>query len=375
MNGLIYHRAEPQQKKDSYSQFDTLDFNINVGDGRVLVKNSCRWVFDLRVKDDNARPTGTNFIYFDNRAGGHAFIDSVQVEVENMGQIENINNYARSVVMQEVALKCPEDALNASSVCELKGYDEETSVLFSKGRVSRNSGAKLPADFDGKGDVNCALLVNCCLNKMSGGDLPYSKSGMVKLSVNLAPDASALMGASFVNGTDSYEIRNPRLLYRSLPDNGKNKQTIMRTLYNTKNSFQSNLANIQVRAPVVASGVSISFQRQDQEQTSPFSNYKMAKPRNINRIEFNFNNAVERISYPIEDLGEMNQRFIDSYLDTGHNQTAGDRRNDNSNFGVGISFGGLVNLENQVFGLQITSSANNANPYNVYQYFHGVMTM
>jgi hypothetical protein len=101
----------------------------------------------------------------------------------------------------------------------------------------------------------------------------------------------------------------------------------------------------------------------------------MAKPRDISRIEFNFNNAVERISYPIEDINERRQRFVDSYLDTGHNSTSGDRRNDNSNFGVGISFGGVVDLSNQSFGIQITSGADNANPYNIYQYFHGVMVV
>tara|TARA_R100000773_G_C4216116_1_gene114826 strand:- start:914 stop:2041 length:1128 start_codon:yes stop_codon:yes gene_type:complete len=375
MSGLRYHRVEPTQKKDFYTEFDTLDMNIAVDMDRVLVKNSCRLVYDLRIKDNNARPTDANRIYYDNRAGGHAFIDSVQVEFDMMGQKENIQNYSRSVVMEDVALKCPEDNLNASAVCEIKGYDEDTSHLYSKGRVTRNSGAKLPADFDGRGDVNVALLVNCCLNKMSGGDLPASKTGMIKLSINLAPNSSALMGASLNNAEDSYEIRNPRLLYRTLPDNGGNSQTIMRTMYNTKNSFQSNFASLNVKAPVKATGVSISFQRQDQEQVAPFSNYKMAKPRNISRIEFNFNNAVERISYPIEDLNEMRQRFVDSYLDTGHNSTGGDRRNDNSNFGVGISFGGIVDLSNQSFGVQITSGADNQNPYNIYQYFHGVIVV
>jgi len=372
MSSLVYHRAEPQQKKDSYEQFDTLDFNIDVGDGRVLVKNSVRLVADLAVLDNGVR--NATFIHYDPRAGAHAFIDSIQTEFEGGsiagGQKENISNYARSVVMEEVAMKSPDDAYNASSVCELKGFDSKTAILFSKGRVTRNTtGATIP------NDKQFSIKLHNCLNKMSGGDLPYSKSGMVRVSVNLAPNSSALMGAALNNAQDSYTLKNPRLLYRSLPDNGKNGQTMMRTLYNTKNSFQSNFANVQVRAPVVASAVSVSFQRQNKEQTAPHSNYQMEKPRNINRVEFNFNNAVERIAYPIEDLNEMNQRFIDSYLDTGHNQTGGDRRNDNSGFGVGISFGGLVNLENQTFGLQVTSSANNANPYNVYQYFHGVLVV
>ena len=80
-------------------------------------------------------------------------------------------------------------------------------------------------------------------------------------------------------------------------------------------------------------------------------------------------------AYPIEDINEMRQRFVDSYLDTGHNSTGGDRRNDNSDFGVGISFGGVVDLSNQSFGVQVTSGADNANPYNIYQYFHGVIVV
>jgi hypothetical protein len=372
MSSLIYHRAEPQQKKDSYVEFDTLDFNIDVGEGRVLVKNSVRLVADLAVLDNGARST-TN-IHYDPRGGGHCFIDSIQTEFEggsvSGGQKENISNYARSVVMEETAMKAPEDALNASAVCELKGYDSKTAILFSKGRATQNTTGDTITN-----DKQFAIKINNCLNKMSGGDLPYSKSGMVRVSINLAPNSSALMGSALNNNEDSYTLKNPRLLYRSLPDNGKNSQTIMRTVYNTKNSFQSNFANIQVRAPVSATGCSISFQRQSEEQTAPHSNYKMAKPRNINRVEFNFNNAVERIAYPIEDINEMEQRFIDSYLDTGHNRTGGDRRNDNNGFGVGISFGGVVNLENQTFGVQVSSSANNANPYNMYAYFHGVMVV
>ena len=209
MSSLIYHRAEPQQKKDSYEQFDSLDFNIDVGEGRVLVKNSVRLVADLAVLDNGVR--NATFIHYDPRAGGHAFIDSIQTEFEGSGSVsggqkENISNYARSVVMEETAMKCPEDALNASSVCELKGYDGRTAILFSKGTATRNTtGASIA------GDTQFGIKLNNCLNKMSGGDLPYSKSGMVRVSINLAPNSSALMGSALNNTQDSYTLKNPRL--------------------------------------------------------------------------------------------------------------------------------------------------------------------
>ena len=370
-NNLVYHRAEPQQKKNSYGEFDTLDFNIDVGEGRVLVKNSVRFVAELGILDNGTRTTAN--IYFDERAGSHAFIDNCQVQFDGM-QKESINNYARQVVMAYCATQQPEDAFNASNVCELRGNTTETSILFAKGRITRNTGDKLPSATGG--DVSFSMKPMCCLNKMSGGDLPRSKSGVIKLSLNLAPNRSALMGSALNNAQDSYTISSPRVLYQSLPDDGKQPQTIMRVLQNTKNSIQSNLANVQVRVPMLADAVSISLQRADHEQRAPHSNYDLEKPRNINRVEYQFNNATnEYISYPITDIREMQQRFLDSYMDTGHNSVSGDRFNSDRNFGLGLSFDGLVDLTNQNFGIQISSSANNQHPYNLYAYFHGIVAV
>ncbi len=381
MSGLLYHLAQPQQKKSDYKEFDTLDFQLDVGEGRVLIKNSVRLVADLQIKDDSEatdRVVAAQ-VHMDPRTGAHALIDSVQVEMAG-SQKENIQNYPRLVLMADTATKCPEDALNASEVMEMRGFDNATAQLYAQGRVSRNTGNKLPANgagAAGAGDQDFAIKPLCCLNKMSGGDLPYSKSGTIKLSFNLAPNRSALMGADLnIAGGDEYIIRNPKVLYQSLPAPTSSKQTIMRTIYNTKNSIQSSFANVQVKAPVVCDAVSVSFQKIDEEQTAPFSNYKMTKPIDINRVEFNFNNAVnEYISYPIEDLGEMNQRFINSFVDTGHNRIAGDRKDNNQNFGVGLSLGSLVDLSDQTFGLQVTSGASNDHPYNVYQYFHGILAV
>ena len=211
---------------------------------------------------------------------------------------------------------------------------------------------------------------------MSGADLPFEKSGVIRVSVNLAPNQSALMGNDYNAAEDSYTISKPRLTYQSLPAPKQAGQTLMRTVYNTKNSIQSNFAAVQVRAPVVADAVSVVFQKQSEEQTSPHSNYKLAKPININRIEFAFNgNNNEYITYPIEDLGEMNRRFIQSFVDTGHNRIAGDRKDNNTSFGVGISFDSLIDLSNQTFQVSVQSSADNTNSYNIYQYFHSILAV
>ena len=369
MSDLQYHRSECEQKKDSYTEFDSLDFNLNVGEGRVLVKNSVRLCADLQVLDNGAQNAAE--IGFDPRCGAHSFIDSVTVEFldgPNAGQKENIQNYARYVSMQETCTKVPEDNLNASMVVELKGPDELTTVEYSKGRITRNSGAKLTQTQD------FAIKPVCMLNKMSGGHLPYAKSGVIRATLNLAANRSALMGIVYNQAQDSYNLTNPRILYQSMPDEGNNAQSMMRTVYNIKNTIQSNFANVQARIPAVAEAVSVSFQRQDREQTAPFSNYLLNQPCGIEEIQFLFNDSTnEYITYKIKDKTEMLQRFVNSFKDTGHNTVSGDRFNANNNFGVGMSFGGYIDLSSQKFALQVRSKMNNTQPYNCYMYFHGIV--
>ena len=371
MSGLLYHQSLPETKKDSYVEFDALDFNINVGEGRVLVKNSVRLLADLKVLDNGAR--NATDIFFDPKCGAHAFIDSVQtsfLEGNMAGQKESIQNYARYVGMLQSATKCPEDSLNASDLMELKGFNVETTTLYSKGRTTRNSGAKLTNDQD------FAIKPVCVLNKMSGGDLPYSKSGTIRLTLNLAPNRSALMGPALNNAQDSYELSNPRLTFQSLPDTGSNRQTVMRSVYNIKNSIQSSFANIQARIPAISDSCSVSFQRQNREQTAPHSNYNAEKPVGIKEVQFLFNDSTnEYITYKIDDITEMLHRYIRSFADTGHNSVSVDRLNSNQAFGLGLAFNSFVDLSSQKFALQIRSDIDNTQPYNVYLYFHGIMAV
>ena len=368
---LIYHVSECVQKKNEYIEFDTLDFDINVGEGRSLVKNSVRLLGDINVKDNGGANAAE--IYFDNIVGVHAFIDSCQVnfvEGKNGGLKENIQNYARYVEMVELATKCPEDAFNAKSVCELKGFDERTSKLFANGRVTRNTGAKITKNQD------FSMKPVCCLNKMSGGNLSYEKTGQIRLSLNLAQNRSSLMGSGFNPTQDTFAILNPRVIYQSVPSVAKEPQTLLRTIYNVKNTIQSNFANISTKIPAVCDSVSISFQRQQRENTAPFSNYTCETPKQIEELQYLFNDSTnEYISYVITDQTEMLQRGINSIIDNGHNAISGNRFGTNENFITGLAFNGYVDLSNQKFSVQIKSGVDNNVPYNVYMYFHSIMAM
>ncbi len=369
MAALEYHSVECDTKKDNYQEYDNLDFNINVGEGRSLIKNSVRLVANIAIRDNAGANTGG--IYLDHRAGAHAVIDSVQVAftgggMDNLiGTKENIQNYARLVVAHGVATKSPEDYLNASEVCELKGYDWKSSNLIAKGKATRGTTPVASA-------MDFSIKPFCMLNKMSGGDLPFMKSGNIRLSINLATNRSALMGYLYNQAQDDYVITNPRVTFNSVATPKNPTQSIFRSVYNVKNSILSNFASVNAKVPAVVDGCSIVFQQQVREQTAPYSNMDCEFPRGLEKVQFLFNDAVNYITYSIDDQTEMLQRFIDSFNDSGHNQVGGSRFGDNQSFGIGINFASAIDLSNQKFNFQITSKADNANSYNAYLYFHSV---
>jgi hypothetical protein len=96
---VIYHQVEPQATQTVYKSFDNVDFVINAGEGRALLKNSVRILGDLRVNKTGTTQNDVVGIGFDRNAGAHCFIDSIQVSMENAGLVENIQHYPRYVSM------------------------------------------------------------------------------------------------------------------------------------------------------------------------------------------------------------------------------------------------------------------------------------
>ena len=61
MSNVVFHSNESESNRQFHKEFDNVDFLINVGQGRALVKNSVRLCGNLRVNSvDNPDPsTGT----------------------------------------------------------------------------------------------------------------------------------------------------------------------------------------------------------------------------------------------------------------------------------------------------------------------------
>ena len=372
MDTMQYHSATPEATQATYVEYNNVDFVLNVGMGRSLMRNSVRLVGDVYVsKDGTAAPGGRSGgkVYMDYGIGIHGVIDSCQVTFANSGTKENIQNYARWVKMQGAATFYEDDLMNASNQVELRGPTEIIASKYAKGEATLNSGTKLTDNLD------FSMKPSCILNKMTGDHLPLEKSGEIRLTFNLARNMSALMGAN-QGVASTYELSNLHVTYQSVLTEGDPMKTMtqMRSVYNVKNTILSNSANISAQVPAVCDGVSCSFQRQDKENINVANNYDLEMVQGIRRLQFEFNDSTNKfITYEESDLSAMIHRYIDSFRNTGHNQMLLDTFRSNNGFGVGLHFASFVDLSRQRFNIQLTSDVNNTKPMNIYSYFHSVV--
>lgn len=372
MNGMLYHSAVPEATQTSYVEYNNVDFVLNVGQGRSLMRNTVRINGEIAITQDGTAVSAGG-VYLDFRIGAHGVIDSIQTVFGGAGGgiKENIQNYARWVEMGAVGTLYEDDYLNASNQCELRSPNEYTSGVLAGGEVTQNTGTKVSTDLD------FSVKPVCILNKMNGDHLPFEKSGEIRLTINLARNMSALMGKN-QGAASTYTLKNLHCSYHSVPTAGvwSKTATSMRSVYNVKNTILSGSANISAQVPAICDSVSCSFQRQNRENTNVFNNYQLETVEGIRRVQFLFNDSTNKyVSYVMNDQNEMLHRYIDSFKDTGHNQVNGDCFRTNSGFGLGLDFKGFVDLSRQRFALQLDSDVTNQKPMNVYMYFHSLISV
>tara|TARA_E500000318_G_scaffold80691_1_gene75895 strand:- start:2467 stop:3597 length:1131 start_codon:yes stop_codon:yes gene_type:complete len=373
LGDLVYAQVEPEAKASTYGEFDTLDFVINVGEGRALVKNSIRLLGTLRINSTGTtRATGD--VRLNHNIGVHACIDSAQITFNDgakAGIVENIQNYGRYVRMIETGTEDINDLMNGSNLMELKAPSANLGEALQLAKTTVNAtGANITTDQD------FALAPVIALNKMDGGNVPFSATGSIRVSINLAKNLSALEGG-LAGSAVNWNWSDVRLAFNHVSDRANPQPAIMRTVYNFKSSVLSSTANISARVPAVADSVSISFQRQDRENVNVLSNYGLEEPRNVKSLQYMFNDSTNQyISYVIEDKNEMLEKGVESLVATGHNGVfnAG-RLQRNNNFLAGLNFNGFVDLSNQRFNVQLVSDIDTNNPYNIYMYFHSLLRL
>ena len=378
MSEFTYHRILPQNAKDEYKEFDVVDFQMSFPQ-RSYVVGSLRLEGEVEVLVDStitlnrnvATTIGINAslldVKMDGDCGAHAFCESISTTVG--GQIvEHLGDYGRYVKMSACAMTSPNDNNNSSNVCEMKAPSDGMTNNILKGETTPIA-LNMADTFPLRATPDFSIKPRVCLNG-GQGTLAHSRVGDIMVSFNLARNFSALYGIDMASVVD-YRLKNLRLTFNSVPDDGSKELVALRTKLNIKSSIQSSQANINVRVPAVCDAVSASFNVQSQENTPKYNNQVLHAVPNLTSTQFIFNDSTNSlVSYQIRNNAEIIDRAIDSFVDAEKNSLSPSRLANGNGFLLGLNFDEAVPLGNQKFSVELNSAITNLVTLVMYMYFH-----
>ncbi|MGI9554753.1 MAG: hypothetical protein ACR2M6_02160, partial [Vampirovibrionia bacterium] len=287
MPRVIYHSVEPQSKQDVYTSSNKPQFLISVGSGRSLVPNSVRILADVRVLSDVNDSTSVSggSRCFDRNLGGHAFINTVSVNMSNIGTVETNTAYARLVGMDAIASLNEYDMLNSDKACELRGVNQQFMTDIASGitpTLTTGTPVNVDADF--------SIKPQCCLNKMDSSinGLPMARSGIIRLGIVLADNMDAIFGQK-ADLNSGYELRNLRCDFKSVPDSRVPEEVQMGIVDNFKSNVLSNVATISTNVAAMAESVAVNFIQNQHESVPVYNSYKMENVQGLEQIQYLFN--------------------------------------------------------------------------------------
>jgi hypothetical protein len=369
-----YSEVIPENSKDSYGPHENVDFLLNF-EGRACNLGSIRIEGELDVKHGglylNAAANVDKDIFYNSTVGAHACFESIQTSMQG-SVIENVQDYPRWVTMVTKATSEQGDiGNNSDQTCELKTSTQLATNTILQGTVVAEQ-PTVPQRLNPDFAIRPMIALNSSVRAM-----PFSKSGQIRLTLNLARVNAVFFGKD-VDAQVQYALKNLRVTFSSIPEAEADMKTpfTLRTKLGMKQSVQSSLASVALRVPAICSGVSCSFLPQGQENAAYSDTLEMTTVPNLQSIQYSFNDITSSlVTFRLKTMPEFIQGYIESMLDSGLNALGPDAWANQDGFGVGTSFEGLVDLRNQKFGVQLTSDISNTDPFVIFLFFHSVLQL
>jgi len=380
MQDIRYHIVQPSNKRDSYSDFDNIDFLLSAT-GRSLVMGSVRVLGDVTVYPDGIDPA-TETISFDGLTGSHTWFSQIITSGSLIGQIENLNFYPHMVSSKARASLTREDTFNSGLTCENRCPDGVVSSALLKGTTAVAQDATNPL----VSKMNMAPRLQFCLNQPIGeNNLAFAKVGDLSVSIIVSQSISALWGTSNtepvgkVIGVDrNITISNLRLSFTTVADTGVYPKAYqMRVCTSLKQSLQSSYANISTLAPIVADRFWMSFVEQAKDNNPLYNGLACYRPPNISRVEYLWSDSFNtEYTYAFVNEEEMLTNFVKAVDGVvSDNMCSLNILACNDGFGLGMRFGGYIDLRTQKLSINLTSGITNNAPVTCYMFFSGVVSI
>jgi hypothetical protein len=373
---LLYHTALPQNNKPVYRANDVVDFRLS-SNGRDILGGMIRVLFDVHVNYGPEADPEPSKVAYDAFTGGHIFISRVDTELQNVGQIESIPDYNRYIASKAQASMIKETTFNSTNVCELRVADDTIACSMLKGTIKKAE-EETNSLLGKTTDIDASLKLDFCLNNMLASPLiHYSKTGDITITLTLAPN-TCLFGDSTIGSSIFYELKNLRVFFMSVPPAAKLTPMVMRLKWGTKQSLQSSYFSYSTSAPIeAADSVWATFIEQSSEDSPSHNSMKCERLPIVSQLQWLWNDsASNQITYVIDNEEEILDGFITAVSkDTGVANCNQNALASNKGWGVGLGFSSPVNLTQTKLSINLASGIQSTNPYAMYLYFSGLMSI
>jgi hypothetical protein len=366
----MYANVYPLSQAETYQAETNVDFLIDLPMAK-LVPGSIVLEGNVAVFPNVLVP-GTPYagedILYDGAAGWHALFRDITTETQNQGVLETLMSYPRLVKMTTVATQNLE-SLAVESVSSIEG--KVSNEVQARGILYGRTATDPYIPFS----VKPLFALNACSAPVSG-----TVTGQIRVRVRLAGNSEVLYGTGFTSGSTGYIIKNLRMRYVTVPEDGKNGPIQMQVYQTYRSAIDSNNANISVFIPGQVDSVHMSFIPQVSEGTPQRNYLQLAVPPGkpiyglSNDTYTGGQYGISRLYYAVNDVDsalvgfvlESQQEIVfnglrsfnasaDKYatLIRKFNQPVSD------NYIAGIPFGGLIDFSKSKFAMEIQSDCTN----------------
>lgn len=381
----VQHRVFPLNVSDSYKEYQNIDFRLSFP-GRKMIGNSLRIEgrFNCFKTSTGTKLISTDVLsFFDNMIGANALFQDITTSTANQGNLELLTEAPRWNKMINTATATENDMGNSSNSSELKSKNLRLSNRIMMGeKFNGNNDAANPNPSNG---MSFSTRPICCINSASSSDggLPevkYSSTGDITFSVRLARNDAVFFGSDVAtagSGVYNYTLSELSVSFSSVPDDNQPQVPItMSTILNVRQSCQSTFSNISVNVPQLSNSCSVSFLKQDKENSVNANNTQLDKPPLVSNVEYLFNDSTNKyLTFNLKTEEEILDRYLKSLSNMKVNSFGQDKIKANEAYGLGVNFNEYIDLSSNKFGLNLTSNIASTDPYIAYLYFHGQISL
>lgn len=377
-----YRTIYPLSQREGYASNMPVDFVMNLDKEKLVPGTVClegEWIgYSDSTTDPNnpVRLDGEN-IYYDPLCGFHGVLRDITTIFRNSGEEESIQNYPRLVKMAALALISEESLGTETDNC-IEGRAPTRQIVrgYLKGQTATN------------GYIPFSLKLQTTVNKASA-PLASEATGEIAIRIRLAPNSEFLFGDE-VTSAASYSIKNLKLSFQTIPDDGKrvpvtlNYYSSYRAILDTRNQ------NISSFVPGPCDSVHISFIKQTLETNSAY-NYLMCSPPpgipplgysgtlglnqyGLERVYYAVNDTDTALAgYTLESREEIVVNGLRSFDPSLKNYSTLIRRMRDpvypDGYLAGFNFGTTIDFSKQKFAAEMHTQCDNTDVYAAYFFF------